>query len=169
MHIANLKYTTIADLNDFHDYTNFIFLEHQKSIMNGELEQAFFQFSYLVKLIKQHLNDEEKYLIPPYQKLINPEPAGGAVRFYTREHRQILIIINKYLDKLQEWVKRPPQKIELVKQFDSYYKFKELLDHHDARERVFLYRLLDQKLDVNEKKEILTAIKQNMDEIIAKQ
>ena len=46
MHIANLKYTTIADLNDFHDYTNFIFLEHQKSIMNGELEQAFFQYAW---------------------------------------------------------------------------------------------------------------------------
>ena len=123
--------------------------------MNGELQIAYGQLLNLSTLLKQHVKDEEQYLIPPYKKLVQPQPAGGAVRFYQREHRQILIIIDKYITDLKKWLKSPPANIDLVRQFDSYFRFKELLDHHDARERVFLYPILDQKLDGNEKIQIL--------------
>lgn len=165
MNIAYLKYTTINDLNDFHDYTNYVFLKHQKSLMNGNFQSAYELLQNLSILLRQHVQAEEEFLIPSYQELVQPEPAGGAVRFYQREHRQILIIIDKYITDLKKWVTSPPAKIEVVKLFDSYYKFKELLDHHDARERVFLYRLLDQKLDKGKRQIILDKIKHNMEKI----
>jgi hypothetical protein len=165
MNLSELKYSTISDLNKFHDYTNRMFLEHQKSIMNSDYQKAYHQLSHLVKLIRQHLKDEEEFLVPPYQKLVKPLPAGGAVGFYLREHRQISIIVDKFITDFKKWLTSPPAKNEVVRMFDSYFKFKELLDHHDARERVFLYRLLDQKLDKSEKQIILDKIKNNMDKI----
>ena len=154
-------YNNISDLNNFHTYLNKIFIEHQIAIMNGELDNAYSQLRFLSKLIRRHISDEEELLIPEYEKLIRPEPPGGAIRFYLREHKQILRILNKFVSNLKEWLTNPPGQIDIVYQFDSYYKFKELLDHHDSRERVFLYRLLDQKLSQREKYIILDKIRMN--------
>ena len=154
-------YNNISDLNNFHTYLNKIFIEHQIAIMNGDLENAYTHLRSLLKLIKRHISDEEKLLIPVYIKLIRPEPPGGAIRFYLREHKQILRSLNKFVLNLKEWLANPPGQIDIVRQFDSYYKFKELLDHHDSRERVFLYRLLDQKLSPKEKYAILDRIRMN--------
>jgi hemerythrin-like domain-containing protein len=160
-----LHYHNISDLSDFHIYINNIFLEHQIAIMNGELENAYTHLRFLSKLIKRHISDEEELLIPVYEKLISPEPPGGAIRYYLREHKQILRILNKLVSNLKEWLTNPPGQIDIVRQFDSYYKFKELLDHHDSRERVFLYRLLDQKLSPKEKYVILDKIRMNPEDL----
>ena len=158
----NLNFTSVSDLNNFHDYTDRVFLEHQKSIMNGDIGLAFTQLSHLLTMLKQHVRDEEQLLIPHYKQLIQPQPAGGAVRYYTGEHRMIIRDLNRIAAVLKEWMQNSPGDLHIVQQFDTCYKFKELLDHHDARERVFLYRLLDQKLDTAEKKDILEKIRQNM-------
>ena len=142
-----------------------MFLEHQIAIMNGELDNAYSHLRFLLKLIKKHISDEEELLIPVYEKLINPKPPGGAIRFYLREHKQILRILNKFVLNLKEWLTNPPRQIDIVRQFDSYYKFKELLDHHDSRERLFLYRLLDQKLSPKEKYVILDKIRMNPEDM----
>ena len=165
MQKPDLHYHNISDLNDFHTYLNQMFLEHQIAIMNGKLDNAYSQLRFLLKLIKRHISDEEELLIPVYEKLIRPEPPGGSILFYLREHRQILRILNKFVINLKEWLTNPPGQIDIVRQFDSYYKFKELLDHHDSRERVFLYRLLDQKLNQKEKNIILDKIRMNPDDM----
>ncbi len=162
----NLNFTSITDLNNFHEYTDQVFIDHQKLIMNARFEDSYIQLSRLAVLLKQHAMDEETLLLPPYQERIQPEPPGGAVRFYQREHQQILRMMNTYITDLNLWRKNPPADVELVRRFDSYYKFKELLDHHDARERVFLYRMLDQKLSQQEKDVILAKFKHNMEKII---
>jgi len=165
MQKSSSHYNNISDLNDFHTYLNQMFLEHQIAIMNDELENAYTRLRFLLKLIKMHISDEEELLIPVYEKLIRPEPPGGAIRFYLREHKQILRNLNKFVLNLKEWLANLPGQIDIVRQFDSYYKFKELLDHHDSRERVFLYRLLDQKLSPKEKYVILDKIRMNPEDM----
>jgi len=160
-----LKYNSISALNNFHLYIDELFLQHQLHLMNNRRKDAIHLLVYIQHLIRQHVLDEEKLLIPVYQRLINPAPAGGAIEFYLREHSEILRQIDRFINTLKSWESIKQLEIKLVHQFDNYFRFKDLLDHHDARERVFLYRLLDQKLAKTEKKNILDIFSKNLKKI----
>jgi hypothetical protein len=163
MHPHQLKYNHISDLNDFHDFFDMRFTEHQKSLMNRKLPIAYCQLKDLYTLLLRHLAIEEKILLPEYKKQVVTEPPGGAVRYYIREHRQIKRQMDDFVKKLAVWQATLPAKIELVHLFDTHVKFKELLDHHDARERVFLYRILDQQLESAYKNNLMQKIKIQME------
>ena len=160
-----LNFNSISALNEFHLFIDDYFLQHQVYLMKNQKKNAIHSLLNIQILLKQHIFDEEKLLIPVYQRIINPAPSGGAVEFYLREHSEILRQIDRFIKTLQSWEGIKQLEIKLVHQFDNYFRFKDLLDHHDARERVFLYRLLDQKLAESEKKNILNIVSKNLKKI----
>ena len=154
------RFRTIPDLNIFHDYMFDLFVAHQILIMRGEISAAVTMLEQFRELQIRHIRDEEELLLPLYQKYINPVPPGGMVDFYLREHRQIQKFLGSLLVHLHRWENQNDK--YLVDQFDRCFRFKDLIDHHDARERVFLYRLLDQKVSAGEQGKIMDKITDNI-------
>jgi hypothetical protein len=157
-----VHFQSIPDLNYFHDYMNKMFIAHQILIMRGKTEHAVDLLEKFRILQIQHIKDEEELLIPLYQKLIIRFPQGGAVEFYLHEHRQIEKFIDRLLVYLQSWTGKSSIDKNMVEQFDRCLRFKNLIDHHDARERIFLYRLLDQRLTALQQRDILDKFSQNL-------
>ena len=156
------RYRTISELGNLHRHLYQLFINHQILLMKGESVAAFTALEQFRTLIIRHIEDEEKWLIPAYEKALRPAPAGGAVEFYLREHILILRQIDLFYSFLGERRDKPLARIELVELFDKYIRFKDLLDHHDARERIFLYRLLDKKLPQAKRDHILGKMTANI-------
>jgi len=145
------SYNNISDLDYFHLYADAMFNSHQIAIMEGNAQQALSILTHLEQLMIRHIRDEEDLLLPPYREKIPTVPAGGAIEFYQREHRQIGSFLRRFIDH------QPfnQNEISIVHYFDMCTMYKDLTEHHHARERTFLYRLLDRKLVAQEKTKIL--------------
>ena len=52
--------------------------------------------------------------------------------------------------------------LEIVSLFEEYAWLKDLLDHHDAREKAFLFAILDKKLQGSEKLELISTISKQL-------
>jgi hemerythrin-like domain-containing protein len=145
------RYESISDLDEFHRYTGLLFNRHQIALMEDDPETALIMLKELEFLINGHIRDEEELLLPLYRKEIDPEPAGGSSEFYLREHEQIRGFLKRFI------AHQPgkPDEISIVHYFDLCTMYKDLMDHHHSRERIFLYRLLDKKVAREEKKRIL--------------
>lgn len=163
----SITYKFFSDLNTFHDYIDQQFLDHQITLMHGNVAAASSSLVHLRALIKQHIHDEEEYLLPLYINLVRPVPKGGAVEFYRREHRTINRSLDDFIIELHGWSGQEAGNLRLVRLFDRYYKFKELLDHHHARERIFLYRLLDRVVHKKAIAETLERISHNQEKVLS--
>lgn len=149
------KFQTILSLSELHEQYFMVFLRHQIMLMQKQTDKAAVLLEGLRSTMVKHMNDEEKYLLPVYTEKVNPIPAGGAPEFYLNEHVLLKRKLDIFCKELKKWAGRPLPGIDLVNLFDQHIHFKDLLDHHDARERIFLYRILDEKLSRSEREEIL--------------
>jgi len=148
-------YRNISDLVLFHIYTEKLFASHQIALMQNDPPGAISILSGLEQLIGWHIKDEEELLLPPYEQLVQPIPPGGAIEFFRREHQQILGFLRRF--KAHQPFQQ--NEISIVHYFDMCTMYKELIEHHHAREHTFLYCLLDQKLSVGQKRQILLKFK----------
>lgn len=144
-------YDSISGLDEFHQYTGMLFDRHQIALMKDDREAALTMLQELESLMNAHIRDEEELLLPIYRKEIDPVPAGGGAEFYLREHEQIRSFLKRFIGHQPGG----PYEISIVHYFDMCTIYKDLTDHHHARERTFLYRLLDKKLNKEQKKQIL--------------
>ena len=128
----------------------------------------------MYELCLQNILDEEEILLPLYQSVLNEIPKGGAIKFFMREHKRIKQDLQIFIRKMSDIVLyESGSTIDLVKLFEDYHTFKDLLDHHDSRERVFLFKLLDENVHVGNRDSVLEKInarqaelKQKMDMLV---
>jgi len=123
--------------------------------MHKNYEQALMQFEQLYEVRAGHLEVMENKLLPIYESLLKEYPKGGKPLYFIREKKLILKDLNRHIRFLGDLILNPKTiKLDLVKLFEEYAWFKDLLDHHDARERAFLFPTLDGKL-THQKKTLL--------------
>jgi hypothetical protein len=161
------KYTTIMDLDSIHRHVDELFLHHQAYLMYNDIENAMLTFEKIYEYTNQNIKDEEEFLIPIYAA--NPEniQQGGAVYFFEREHKLLRREMRKYLKLYSEHLLHPGSvEVDIVKIFDDYYTLKDLFDHHDARERAFLFTTLDNVMPQKKKQEILRKIEQRQQTLL---
>ncbi len=153
---SSVKHNNISRLNKQHRHIHKLFTLHQKLLMHGDMSGAEDKLMQLKKYLKSHMDAENDFLLPLYEKYVSPVPAGGAVEFFIHEHHKIDRFMEEFSGKSSD-LKRNSQtaEIDLVKLFDQHYKFKHLLDHHHTREDTFLFRLLDNVLENEKKSEVL--------------
>lgn len=163
------SYHSIMELDLLHRHVDELFLQHQSYLMIDDLENALLTFEKIFEYTNQNILDEEEYLIPYYASHPESIPQGGAVYFYEREHKLLRRELMKYLKMYSEALLHPDSvKLDIVRIFDDYYDLKDLFDHHDARERVFLYKILDKILPSGKKKEILKNISERQRVLLRK-
>jgi len=134
-----------------------LFLQHQVQLLHKKNEQAFAIFEKLTLIRKVHLTVMEDCLLPVFKKTLQQIPDGAKPLYFEREKKQILKYLNKYIRKLGSIILNS-EELDIVTLFEEYAWFKDLMDHHDAREKAFLFPILDEKLQKSEKIELLNII-----------
>ncbi len=118
-----VKHNNISDLTKQHRDIHKLFNMHQKLLMHGDMSGAEDKLMQLKKYLKSHMDAENDFLLPLYEKYVSPVPAGGAVEFFIHEHHKINRFMGEFLGKSPD-LKRNSQTTEkdLVKLFDQHLK-----------------------------------------------
>lgn len=137
-------------------YCEQLMLDHQFKLMAKDFEGAYGRFEELNNIRIAHLQLMEEEWLGVYQGLLNKIPAGGRPEYFLREKKLILREFKKYIRIISGFALHGPDtSFRLVDLFEGYIWLKDLLDHHDAREKAFLFPVLQQNPDNKEKDRLL--------------
>ena len=139
-----LSPTSFSDLTNNLEYCDALFILHQQQLMHKNMEQALHLFEQLLQIRSVHLDIMEKLLVPAFIEISDPIPEGAKPLYFEREKKQILKFLKKYVRKVANVVLHS-EPLDIVVLFEHYVWLKDLLDHHDAREKAFLFPALDTK------------------------
>ena len=152
--MSNAK--SFIKLSKVHEWLDQLFLAHQTALLSLDLSEAercldFYEANLLV-----HIKDEEELLIPTYGARASDIP-GGAVVFFTGEHKKILRFVAEFHEMLKRL--RNQKKLQLkhaiIQLLDREGMYKGLLQHHHAREHNVLYPWLDWLTSEAEREKLL--------------
>lgn len=149
---------SFSDLLVLHRQLDELFFEHQRALIRGDLDAALGRLEAYENELLDHIWDEEKVLIPIYAARAEA-PVGGSAEIFLNEHRKIreyLVLFKAEFVKLSAAEDLERAVIFLL---DSQVIYKRLLVHHDARERKFLYPLLDEITTEQEKLSLFQKLK----------
>lgn len=160
----NTSPKTFIALNQNLEYCDFLFLQHQIYLMYKNIQQAVAVFEQLIIIRDYHLDIMETILLPAFEQAVQQIPEGAKPLYFIREKKLILKHLNKHIRNLGH-VLLHSENLNIVSLFEEYAWLKDLLDHHDAREKAFLFPLLDEKLTSEKKEELLNLICKQLSEI----
>jgi hypothetical protein len=124
-----------------HHEADALFLEHQEALLARDFAAAEALLTRFRAAVARHIAEEEAEALPPYQAL-GPAPPGGGAELIVAEHRKIERLLAGFAARLAAWRAAPPTPREVIALLDAQAQFKHLMDHHDRRERTFLYPAL---------------------------
>lgn len=145
--------TSFLSLLAIHEELNELFLSHQEALLAADIRAAITRLAEYEQQLRLHMNDEEALLLPVYERA--GRIPGGAIEFFTGEHRKMLEMlarINEHLKQLSE----PPAPRDLIRLFDEESRYKLLAEHHDQREQNIFYPTLDRVTNATERADLLS-------------
>lgn len=142
---------------EVHKKLDELFLCHQEALISFKLDEAIDLFNIYSSKLFAHIHDEEEILFPIYEKECRDKPPAGELALFQREHNKIRQSISeikhRYMllgENQESFSKRTV--IDLIEQ---HLLYKRLMEHHDIREKQFLYPFLDQVISLDDKTAIL--------------
>ncbi len=147
---------SFIQLTKVHEWLDELFLAHQTALLSLDLAEAERCLDAYDANLRLHIKDEEDLLIPIYSERASDIP-GGAVEFFTGEHKKILAFLGEFhqmLDRLRNQ-KKVQLKHAIIQLLDREGMYKGLLQHHHAREHNALYPWLDWLTSPEERKKLL--------------
>jgi iron-sulfur cluster repair protein YtfE (RIC family) len=140
-----------------HEHLNELFFLHQEALLHLDIKQARGRLQEFEHELRAHMQDEEEVLLPIYQRA--GRVPGGAVEFFTGEHRKMLELLGRFNETLKQLEGRPPDLTRrVIKLFDEEATFKHVVEHHDLREQNILYPTLDRVTTEVERQELLNSL-----------
>jgi len=143
-------------LSKVHEWLDELFLAHQTALLSLDLSEAERCLDFYETNLRLHIKDEDEWLIPTYGARASDIP-GGAVEFFTGEHKKILGFVAEFHEMLSQL--RNQKKLQLkhaiIRLLDREAMYKGLLGHHHAREHNVLYPWLDWLTSEAEREKLL--------------
>lgn len=127
------------------------FLRHQEALLEGDIERARALLGSFGRAIRDHIRHEEEVLLPVYEERCGPIEGAPPALFYG-EHRKIEGFLDEFAKALAAGDASPRARIALL---DREAVFKNLLHHHDLREKSALYPELDRATQPAERARML--------------
>ena len=156
------KINSFYDLITILEYCDSLMIEHQVLLMKQNYDQAFACFEKMYSIRLKHLEQMENTWLPEYENATPVFPSGGRPLYFLREKKLIVRDLEKHVRKAgQLALEHPGGNFNIVELFESYIRTKDLLDHHDAREKAFLFPLL-QELPDNSRNKLIDEINKNI-------
>ena len=142
-------------LLDVHDRLDELFLRHQEAVLLFDVELSRATLDDYERELVEHMRFEEDALFPIYERAM--PIAGGGIDLFRNEHQKLLRYvagIRKSFETLRPRETGGPTRIIELLDFEA--KFKNLLKHHDLRERNILYPVLDRVASPAETRALLS-------------
>jgi hemerythrin-like domain-containing protein len=149
---------SFSDLLQLHQQLDELFFEHQRALIRGDLDTALDRLEAYESELLDHIWDEEEVLIPIYAARVKA-PVGGSAEIFLNEHRKIREYLALFKAEFTTLSAAEDRERAVIFLLDSEVIYKRLLVHHDARERKFLYPLLDQATAEQERLSVLAKLR----------
>lgn len=143
---------------DRHTHLDALFLEHQTAVLDRDVTSARGALEAYAIALDAHMNEEQTHVLPLYKARV-PEQPGGQTQMFLDEHARIRVLLADLQKKVDALcgIDRPDAKSVLAL-LDQETQFKGYMDHHDRRERAFLYPGLDGALSIDEREALLAKL-----------
>ncbi len=121
--------------------------EHQLAFMERRWREGILLYEKVYELRRYHLDFMESELLPRFEDRYPKPPHGARPGYFRREKKLIIKTMRPYAHLFGRlYLREAMEELSLPRLFDEYMYLKDLLDHHDAREKGFLFRMLDEAL-----------------------
>lgn len=138
-----------------HDRLEAGFHAHQVALLDRDFARARAELSAYRELLAAHVEDEEAHVLPRYAAA-GGDGTDAPVRLFLGEHRNLLAFTAEFDERVAALVATPDDRALLVL-FDREATFKNLVMHHDLRERRMLYPFLAARLATDEQLAVLAS------------
>lgn len=134
-----LRFDPIDAFEQEHVALRKMFALHQEALITRAWARAAHLLEHYRKRLRQHIHLEERYLLPycPPEKTTDQWPA----RVYLSEHRRAEELLDQAVTRLAQARRRGVKPASLIALLDEEKTLKSLMDHHDDRENMALFRL----------------------------
>jgi len=138
-----------------HEAVRESFLRHQEALLDRDLPEARRRLERHVRLLCDHIQEEEIDLLPIYGERAG-RIEGGGVGLFTAEHRRFERMLKEFRDDLAE-MRANDRALDrrILDLLDRQALYKHLLHHHDLRERNVLYPVLDRVTTPAERRKLI--------------
>ncbi|MBL8723898.1 MAG: hemerythrin domain-containing protein [Planctomycetes bacterium] len=145
--------TVMMGLHEQLDHELFV---HQQALLDRDYVRAEAALATYAGHLRLHMQDEETLVLPRYAEL-GGDGTDAPVRLFTGEHDKLRGFLAEFAERVAALVAAPDDR-RLLELFDRQAVFKNLLLHHDLRERRMLYPFLGERLAMGEQGVVLAGL-----------
>lgn len=132
------------------------FFAHQQALLNRDFKRAAATLAHYRERLAWHMEDEEALILPKYVAL-GGDQTDAPLRLFLGEHQKLREFLAEFERRVQDLTARPDDH-RLLDLFDRQATYKNLMLHHDLRERNMLYPLLAAQLTENEQDKLWNSV-----------
>lgn len=142
-----------APMMALHDELNERFFRHQKALLDRDFAAAAQHLAAFAGDLRAHIADEDTLVLPRYRAL-GGDASDAPVRLFEGEHLNLERFVAEFTARVAALQSHADDRA-LLELLDRQATFKNLMLHHDLRERNVLYPFLSARLPSDEQAEIL--------------
>jgi len=145
-----------------------LFLQHQELLLQGQFDEAITCLNHYDMCHQAHARLEERYLFPEFAKI--ERQSRWDVDLYEKEHEKIASLSETISNDLywlsEQQLTGSQLRRNIIALLDKEKTFKGLTDHHEEREEEAMLKELDEKLDSEHIKHLVSDIKYTWAEVM---
>lgn len=140
-----------------HQQLDDVFYRHQCALLDRDAHQASRWLAEYSAGLLTHIDEEERYILPRYEQH-GGDATDAPLRLFLGEHQNLRRFLVEFADRLRGWTQAAGDRA-LLDLLDRQATFKNLLLHHDLRERNMLYPHLSRCLSAAEQQQLLAQMR----------
>lgn len=145
-----------ARMMALHERLDERFFAHQRALLDRDFARAAAALADYRQRLERHIDDEEAHVLPRYEAT-GGDATDAPLRLFRGEHRNLRAFVAEFARRLEQ-LQQAPDDRALLELLDRQATFKNLLLHHDLRERNALYPFLERQLDEGQQQAVLAAL-----------
>ena len=138
-----------------HDALAQRFFAHQQALLDRDFARAARELAAYRETLFAHAHDEEQFVLPRYLEL-GGDATDAPVKLFLGEHKNLRAFVDEFVRRVAA-LQAAPDDRALLELFDREATFKNLMLHHDLREKNMLYPFLAKHLSAAEQAAVLAA------------
>jgi hemerythrin-like domain-containing protein len=139
-----------------HDELGARFFAHQQALLDRDFARAAREIAGYRDLLFEHAAAEEAVILPRYQAL-GGDATDAPLKLFLGEHKNLRAFVDDFVARVER-LRQQPDDHALLDLFDRQATYKNLMLHHDLRERNMLYPFLAARLAPEEQQAMLAAV-----------
>ena len=141
-------------LEDEHIELEHLFDSHQRALLDRNVDTALAVLNTFGDELDQHIDYEEKTLLPIYAEE-GGETEGGTLKIFQVEHRKLREDAWRLTRKTEALYASPDMMGSILDLLDEEKMFKGLFHHHALREKNLLFPRLDERTTEEQRRRML--------------